>query len=113
VARRLPDGRAVIAVMAAATGFCVPFLGEYDMPILAIPGAWLIAEARRTGWRPHELPAMVLLYLAPAVITFASDLRIPLAPVAMLLLLVLVVHRIPAARRSVTGAGDSGLTRPV
>ena len=92
--RRVRDGRAAVAAMVAATGFCVPFLGEYDLPILAIPGAWLIAEARRSGWLPFERALLIVLYLAPAAITVASDRGVPLAPLAVGLLLLSVARRV-------------------
>jgi hypothetical protein len=98
-ARRARDGRAAVAAMVAATGFCVPFLGEYDLPIMAIPGVWLIAEARRSGWLPFERAILVVLYLAPAAITLLSDRGIPLAPLAVGLLLLSVVRRVGRASR--------------
>ena len=93
-ARRAPDGRAAIAAMAAATGFCVPFLGEYDLPILAIPGVWLIAQAGRHGWLRFERGILLTLYLAPAAITLAAGHGIPLAPPSVLLLLLAMVRRL-------------------
>jgi hypothetical protein len=68
ITRRVRDGQAAIAAMAAATGFCVPFLGEYDMLILAIPVAWLLAEGQRSGWLPFERANLIALYLAPLAV---------------------------------------------
>jgi alpha-1,2-mannosyltransferase len=93
-ARRCRDGTAAIAAMTAATGFCVPFLGEYDLPILAIPGAWLIASAEREGWLPLERLSVIALYIAPFVVTVLAPRGVPLAPLAMGLLMLCVGRRL-------------------
>jgi hypothetical protein len=80
--------------MTAATGFCVPFLGEYDLPILAIPGAWLIASAEREGWLPLERLSVIALYIAPFVVTVLAPRGVPLAPLAMGLLMLCVGRRL-------------------
>ena len=46
--RRARDGQAAMATIAAATRFCVPFLGEYDLPILA-----LLSVVRRVA-QPYD-----------------------------------------------------------
>ncbi len=93
-ARRAPDGKAAMAAMLAATGFCVPFLGEYDLPILIVPAAWLIAEADRNGWLPFERAALLLLYLSPMIVKLAAGHAIPFGPPAMALLLLSVARRL-------------------
>jgi alpha-1,2-mannosyltransferase len=102
-ARRAPDGKTAIAAMVAATGFCVPFLGEYDLPVLAIPGAWIVSQARRSGWLPYEQAILIVLYLAPFAITVASEHGIPLAPLAVGILLFCIARRM----------GDRRAGRPV
>ncbi len=91
---RRPGGAAEIAVMVAATSLCVPFLGVYDLVILAVPGAWLIGEALRSGWLPYERVAIALLYLSPLIVVPANAVAVPLAPLADAALLALVVRRI-------------------
>lgn len=93
-ARRAPDGKAAIAAMVAATGLCVPFLGEYDLPVLAIPGAWMVSQARRSGWLPYEQAILIVLYLAPFGFTVASERGIPLAPLAVGTLLFCIARRL-------------------
>jgi len=93
VARRRPGAGAEIAMLVVATCFCVPFLGEYDLSILAVAGAWLVANAARNGWLPYEKSAISLLYLSPLFIKAASLHGIPLAPAAMTLLGALTLRR--------------------
>jgi hypothetical protein len=94
VNRRRPGGAAEIAMVGVATALCVPMVGEYDLVILSVPGAWLVAEALRTGWRPYEKLLLALLYLAPLPIKIAAlMLRLPLAPLMVVVLAILVARR--------------------
>ncbi|MEN3976142.1 glycosyltransferase family 87 protein [Emcibacter sp. SYSU 3D8] len=92
-ARRRPGGRAELAMLVAATGLCVPFLGEYDLAIMAVPGFWLKSDALRTGWLPYERLGLAVLYFAPAVIVAASVNGIPLGPLVPAALAALVFRR--------------------
>ncbi len=89
-----PGGSAEIAVLVAATGLCVPFLGNYEMVIFAIPGAWLISTAVANGWLPYERVALALLYASPLIIIPASANGVPLAPLADVALTIFVIRRI-------------------
>jgi hypothetical protein len=88
-----PGGSAEIAILVAATGLCVPFLGNWDMVIFAVPGAWLISEAIANGWLPYERVALALLYASPLIIIPASVNGAPLAPLAEVALALLVIRR--------------------
>lgn len=94
VLRRRPGGAAEIALMVAATGLCVPSLGSYEVVILAIPGAWLIAQALAQGWLPYERIALAALYLTPFVMVPAAANGVQLAPLACAALVALVARRI-------------------
>lgn len=89
-----PGGRAEIAILVAATGLCVPFLGNYDMVVFAVPGAWLISQAMTNGWLPYERVGLALLYVSPFIIIPATVHGVPLAPVAVAALILFVVRRI-------------------
>jgi alpha-1,2-mannosyltransferase len=91
--RRRPGGAAEVALLVTATGFCVPFLGEYDLVILAVAGAWVIGEANRIGWLAYERIALGLLYLAPLAIKPAAVHGVPLAPISLLALAAVVLRR--------------------
>jgi hypothetical protein len=93
LARRRPGGVAEVAILVTATGFCVPFLGQYDLVIFAVPGAWLVSEAIRTHWLPYERATLALLYMAPLAIWAGMPNGIPLAPVVLTMLALLVSRR--------------------
>jgi hypothetical protein len=95
--RRRPGPVGEIALLVAATGLCVPFLGEYDLVILAVPGVWLVSEALRAGWLPYERVGLALLFALPLVIRTAAMDGIPLGPVALALMALLVLRRVFAA----------------
>jgi hypothetical protein len=65
--RRATPGVAIIAAVTAAIPFCSPFMLEYDLMILAVPLAWLIAEGTRTGFLRGELAAILFAWFAPAL----------------------------------------------
>jgi hypothetical protein len=99
VSLRRPGAGAETATLVMATAFCVPFLGEYDLAILAVPGAWVAAEACRSGWLPFERVTLALLYLSPAAIKIAAYHGLPLGPELMSVLGWLTFRR---ARQVVT-----------
>jgi alpha-1,2-mannosyltransferase len=97
---RRPGGAAEIALLVATTGLCVPFFGNYDMVIFAVPGAWLISEAVANGWLPYERAVLAALYVTPFIVIPASSHGVPLAPVAEVALTVLVIRRMRYLPRS-------------
>lgn len=94
VLRKRPGGAAEIALMVAATALCVPSLGSYEVVILAIPGAWLIAHALAHGWLPYERIALAALYMTPFAMVPAGANGLQLAPIAAAVLMALVARRI-------------------
>ena len=95
-----PSGAAEIALLVATTSLCVPFFGNYDMVIFAVPGAWLISQAVANGWLPYERAVLAALYVTPFIIIPASSLGAPLAPVAEVALTISVIRRIRHLPRS-------------
>jgi hypothetical protein len=92
--RKRPGGRAEIALMVAAAALCTPSLGNYELVILAIPGAWLISQAFADGWLPYERAAVATLYLTPFFMVPAGANGVPLGPIAVVALIMLVARRI-------------------
>lgn len=70
--RRRPGGQAEGALTAAAVALATPYLFHYDQTILAVPLAWMLAEARRTGFLPWERATWLALVLSPALAHAAS-----------------------------------------
>jgi hypothetical protein len=87
------SGRAEGAAIAACVPFCSPFMLEYDLLILAVPMAWLLAEALRNGFRRGEGLALAVTFVAPAVFkitAFDNALKLwPMAAAALLFVMVL------------------------
>jgi hypothetical protein len=69
---------------------------EYDLVILAIPMAWLIAEGLRDGFRFGEIAALIAVFAAPVLFKVnAFDFAIkPIAIVAAAALLAVVLRRV-------------------
>jgi Glycosyltransferase family 87 len=91
---RRPGGAAEVATLVVATGFCVPFLGDYEFLIFVVPSAWLASEAVRKGWLPYERMTLAVLYLSPLIIKPASVHGVPLAPLAVAALAALTLRRV-------------------
>lgn len=93
--RRRPGGRAQGALMVAAIPLTTPYLFAYDLVILAVPLAWLLAEARRTGFLPWERAAFGALLAAPALAQAAVlALDVPLAPLVSAGVFAAVLRRV-------------------
>jgi hypothetical protein len=97
---RRPGGAAEIALLVATTGLCLPFLGNYDTVIFAVPGAWLISEAVAKGWLPYERAILAALYVTPFLMIPAGPNGVPLAPIAVGALTLSVIRRIRHLPRS-------------
>jgi alpha-1,2-mannosyltransferase len=98
--RARAGGLAEGAVLACATLLASPFLLDYDLMILAIPMAWIVREARRTGFFPWEKTALFAAFVLPLISrTVAARLGVPLGPPVILALLVVASRRALAVRR--------------
>jgi hypothetical protein len=83
-ARRRPGGRAEGAMLAVATMAASPYLMDYDLAIMAIPLAWLFAEATRSEWQPWEKYAAGAVFIMPLLTRgLAQQFGLPLAPILL------------------------------
>ena len=107
--RRDANGTTQVAALTATIPFCTPFLLEYDLLILAVPMAWLMGEAARTGFRRGELPALVFAYCMPALfkVTIWNNAFKLLVTVSCLMLLITVLRRIWTDETAAAGAGST------
>ena len=94
LAWRRPGGGPEIAVLVVATLLAVPFLGDYDLVLLAVPGAWIARAAARSGWLPYERLGLALLFWAPLALKPAAVHGLPLGPLVLLGAAVLVGRRV-------------------
>ncbi|HET9018688.1 MAG TPA: hypothetical protein VFN46_03830, partial [Acetobacteraceae bacterium] len=85
---------AVIAgVLPMASLLVTPFLLVYDLALVAIPMAWVVAAARRTGFLPWEKTVLGLAFVTPLLSVFLARFGLPLGPPALLALFAIVLRR--------------------
>lgn len=102
VCRRRP-GAAEIAVLATVALLVPPYLNDYDLPVTAVPLAWLAGRGVRDGFLPGEKMLLALLYIMPfAARLTAQHLGVTLAPGLLLCLLAMLLRRILAEARAGT-----------
>lgn len=81
-------------VLIAAGLIAPPVILFYDLLPAAIAIAWLIVDARRTGFLPYEKFALIAIWFVPIVSRGAGIAwGVPLGPVATILLAALAVAR--------------------
>ena len=93
IAARRPGASAEGALMVVATLFSTPFLLSYDLVYLALPIAWITAEAQLTAWHPWEKTVLLAAYMLPLISLVVGQAGIPIAPVVLASLLVVVARR--------------------
>lgn len=70
-----------IALLFALTPLATPYLFNYDLPFLAVPTFWLIAEEGQAPVRRFARVELLCLYLAPALARAAAlPLHVNLTP---------------------------------
>lgn len=102
LARRVADGRALVALVVAAIPFSVPYFYEYDAVILAVPMAWLLAEGARAGFRGGERSILVLSFFAPLIASVPGVMANLVALAATALLLAAVARRAATMQNGAT-----------
>jgi len=66
-ARRRPGAQIEASLMVCAALLFTPFLYDYDLAILSVPMACLMAAAQRTSWRNWEKIVLLSAFLLPLV----------------------------------------------
>jgi len=96
-----PSGADLGALTAAMSVLASPFLLDYDLVLLALPMAWLVTSAQRTGFRPWEKTVLFVAFAAPLFIrTVAIRSGLPFGPPVLVLLLVVVAGRVLSQPRA-------------
>jgi glycosyl transferase family 87 len=86
--RRTANFELHAAALATAVLLMTPYMMDYDLVILALPIAWLALEARRSGFLSWEKSLLAFVWLLPLFArSLAGTAKIPIAPLAILLLL--------------------------
>ncbi len=99
--RSRPGGRAEVAAVAAGAPLVTPFVLSYDMLVLLIPTAFLLAQARRGGFSPWEKAGVALAWLLPGMsLGFGIGAGLSFGALAPAILVVLVLRRIRAENPS-------------
>jgi hypothetical protein len=82
-------------MMAAAACLVTPFLLDYDLMLLAVPLAWVAAQAERGGdYLTWEKLILAMAFVLPlAARTMSLRLGVPVTPLAVAALLAVVVRR--------------------
>jgi alpha-1,2-mannosyltransferase len=98
ISRRTSNFALHAAALATAILLATPYIIDYDLVVLALPIAWLALEGRRSGFLPWEKSLLAFTWLLPLFArSLAGGARIPIAPLAMLLLLADTLRRAAAS----------------
>ncbi len=91
---RRPGGLIEVASLATAALLFTPFLYDYDLALLAVPLACLLAIAQPTGWRPWEKLAGATLFVLPLLARPAGmGLGITMGPPLVVALMLMLARR--------------------
>lgn len=61
------------ATLAMGALLVTPYVYDYDLTILGVAVAFLVVEARRSGWRPGEREILLVAWLGPAFMSAAAQ----------------------------------------
>lgn len=83
------------AAVCAAIALSTPYLLDYDMAVVGIGGAFLYAEARKTGFNDCERIVLAFIWIVPWISRPAADFALlPLGPIAMIALAWMSLRRV-------------------
>ena len=108
---RRPGGQAEGALLAAAALICSPYLVDYDLAVLGLPLAWLMAEAVHTTFRPWEKVFLLTAYILPILsYGLARSSGISVAPFVLSALMLAVLTRVRASAPKLAGRKQAVLS---
>ncbi len=83
------------AALVTAALMATPYVIDYDLVLLALPGAWLISLGLRSGFLRWEKFILFAVFLLPLLSRMTAQfLHIPLAPFVMAALLWVIARRV-------------------
>ena len=100
--------------MVAGALLTTPFMLRYDLMLLAIPLAWLYAEATRTGFRPGEVKIGIAAFMLPWMPTEVARYgHLLVAPLVIMALFFVVARRaLSPAEADASAMRSLGRRRP-
>ena len=94
VAAKSPRAGVLPPLVSMAALLASPFLLDYDLVLLALPLAWLMAEGNRTGFRPGEKAFGLMAFVLPLFARIAGGTYgVPLGPFVVGALFVVLFRR--------------------
>jgi alpha-1,2-mannosyltransferase len=82
------------AALVSATLLVTPYVVDYDLVLLALPIAWMVRDGIRRGFLSWEKPILLMTWLLPLFARLlALRESVPLAPVAITILLACIARR--------------------
>lgn len=81
------------AALATGTLLVTPYVLDYDLMLLALPLAWLAVEGLRTQFLNWEKLTLFIVWLLPLLSREIGTLGLPIAPIALLVLLGFILRR--------------------
>ncbi len=97
ICRRTAKFELHAASLATGILLATPYIMQHDLVVLALPIAWIAIEGRRSGFLPWEKSLLAFVWLLPLfAAALAGRAMIPIAPLAMLLLLADIARRAQA-----------------
>jgi len=95
LAKRRVGGRAELALLISATVIASPYLQDYDLVCLALPMAWTVAAALKTGWLPYEKAILLAVYLLPLLSRpLATGVGAFFGPIVSVAFLLVIARRV-------------------
>ena len=105
--RRTSNFKLHASALATSVLLTTPYMMDYDLVILALPIAWIALEGHRSDFLPWEKSLLSFSWLLPLFArSLARHAMIPIAPLAMLLLLADIARRALGTREQFA-SGDA------
>lgn len=99
--RSTADSAIKASVLCVAVLLSPPYLLDYDLVVLALPIAFIVAIGARAGFQPWERLALLAAWLLPLVSRgVGASIGMQFAPLALGAILLVLLRRVPAPKRA-------------
>lgn len=101
------------ALMASMTVLVSPFLLDYDLMVLALPLAWLMARAQSSGFWPWEKIALFATFILPLFVrSIGLYAGVPIAPLVLGAFLLVIGRRVFDSNRQASSGATTDPADP-